>query len=583
MYARVSWWSADGMAKIYPEKYVGKEGAEKRIFEKLRGLNSTQWTFFHSVDIARHSEKRSGEIDFIAVSRTALFTLEVKGGRISRRSGVWDANGHEMEESPVKQALQNYHAFDKYLKRSKLPRLPGGHCCVWPDVAFETTTGEWEITCIIDKGGSEMLFDSLQKAENHFRDEATRLGRPTPTLSEVEYQRLCGAILPDVIETTPPSKAINLDKAELIRLSESQIGVLDRIEDNPRMVISGPAGSGKTILAYEACKRLLRTHPNWKGAYACQSYFLAKDIQLRAWKDGLDDRFTVLSEETMMAFFLKNAHGVDFDSDLIRGKNLTCNLPGYQTSPDKNKDVNSSQLLDFLVVDEGQDVRRNILLTTLLNACTKRGLKECRLMWFEDTDQSIAEKLATGTRLNAYVDFVDGDPVSNCFKYKLDPINHRNPKPISDRSARLIGVKTTSGFTGSIENAIQLHETPSPIEALSGIIMELTRKSICDSDIVVVSVSGKSIDQLRGILVGSKRLVYEPELYDKDSGYCLQPDQIRWSRLIDIKGREFPVVILVDLPDFNDPFDKYLAYVAMTRANSMLIGVGSESQLKFLK
>jgi DNA polymerase III delta prime subunit len=569
------------MAKVYPEKYVGKEGAEKRLFEKLRGLNSTQWTFFHSVDIAWHSEKRSGEIDFIAVSRTALFTLEVKGGRISRNAGAWYANGQEMEESPVKQAIQNYHAFDKYLKRSKLPRLPGGHCCVWPDVAFETTTGEWEKTCIIDKGGIEMLFDSLQKAENHFRDEATRLGRSTPTLSEEEYNRLCGAILPDVIEHVSTSQALARDKVELLHLSQSQLGVLDRIEGNPRMVISGPAGSGKTILAYEACKRILRENPQWKGAFVCQSIYLAKDIDRRYQEDKLHERLLILTLESLAPFYFINGLGIDMQAAGESKQPIELRFVRHGHAPNQTAGINSKNLLDFVVIDEGQDIRKCPIFLTMLNSCIKNGLSDCRLMWFQDLDQSIAEKLAPSSHKKMYSDIIDPDPLANCFHYKLDPINYRNPTEIANVSAKLIGLKTKSSFNGNLATCIRLVESQEPLSALSNLIKTLTEEGVPDSDIVVVSVTGESSKRIeQGLRVWGKLLAYDTEEYDRLVPRIHPKDTILWSRLIDIKGREFPVVILIDLPDFKDAFDKYLMYVAMTRANSLLIAVGSESQLR---
>jgi hypothetical protein len=36
---------------------------------------------------------------------------------------------------------------------------------------------------------------------------------------------------------------------------------------------------------------------------------------------------------------------------------------------------------------------------------------------------------------------------------------------------------------------------------------------------------------------------------------------------------------MLDLPDFKDPFDKHFMYVALTRANSLVIALGTREQL----
>jgi len=67
-----------------------RSGAERRLFEHLRDAPGTEdWVCLHSLALAHHESKRRAEIDFLLLTRIGVFVLEVKGGRVARRDGVW--------------------------------------------------------------------------------------------------------------------------------------------------------------------------------------------------------------------------------------------------------------------------------------------------------------------------------------------------------------------------------------------------------------------------------------------------------------------------------------------------------------
>src|SRR5438094_111475 len=87
-----------------------RSGAERRIFDQLMNAPGTDdWVCLHSLALARHQVKRRGEIDFLLLSRKGIYVLEIKGGRVARKNGLWihtDRFGHESvhHESPFDQA-----------------------------------------------------------------------------------------------------------------------------------------------------------------------------------------------------------------------------------------------------------------------------------------------------------------------------------------------------------------------------------------------------------------------------------------------------------------------------------------------
>src|SRR5260221_13781243 len=100
------------MARMIPSTIhpMVKSGAERRLYELLRDAPGTEdWVCLHSLGLARHASKRRGEIDFLLLTRLGIFVLEVKGGRVARRDGLWihtDRFGQETSrhESPFDQA-----------------------------------------------------------------------------------------------------------------------------------------------------------------------------------------------------------------------------------------------------------------------------------------------------------------------------------------------------------------------------------------------------------------------------------------------------------------------------------------------
>ena len=81
------------MARMIPAQIdESVEGsAERRIFELLAAdPGSAGWTVLHSLGLARRPAGPYGEIDFvIIVPGEGIVCLEVKGGRVSCRDGLW--------------------------------------------------------------------------------------------------------------------------------------------------------------------------------------------------------------------------------------------------------------------------------------------------------------------------------------------------------------------------------------------------------------------------------------------------------------------------------------------------------------
>ena len=130
--------------------------AEKRIFHLLENDPDTaDWFALHSLALTKRSSGPYGEIDFVVlVPSGVVICLEVKGGRVSCRDGVWQTTDRfgvvsEHKKSPFIQARDGMFSLlravqGKFGTDSDPSRCLFAYAVVFPDVDPPPQTPEFE-------------------------------------------------------------------------------------------------------------------------------------------------------------------------------------------------------------------------------------------------------------------------------------------------------------------------------------------------------------------------------------------------------------------------------------------------------
>jgi hypothetical protein len=209
------------------------------------------WTAWHSLRVhaARGAE---GEGDFVlAVPHRGVILLEVKGGQVELRGGHWYQNGKRLSAAPREQA----HGFSKTLRQQLGARFPGERlpfvviATAFPETAWEEPPSNGDLEGAV-LGAQDLAF--LREALEAL---AERLFQPreAPSWDWVSaLHELWG-------ETWIPEPTLGwrTQEAEVRRvaLDAQQLAAIRALTSNPRVLVQGGPGSGKTLLALEVAKR----------------------------------------------------------------------------------------------------------------------------------------------------------------------------------------------------------------------------------------------------------------------------------------------------------------------------------------
>ncbi len=548
--------------------------SEARLFERLRRELPDDYVLIHSLNIPGRALPggRPGsdvESDFVLLHPKCRLVLEVKGGGIECVDGVWSTTNksgkHEITP-PFHQA--RFNSFDIYdhLKNNFGPGSLGhkglfGYAIILPDVDLESPTIEGDPRRIIGKTELEAT-SMLEIVERQIAISAQMFkekfpGQDEPPLMTPEVIAQTIQFLRPDLRLIPSLSADQMDK-QLLKLSAEQMRSLNMMERNPRLRVTGGPGSGKTLLAFETCRRELKARPESRIGLMCFNRHLGSFLADVSKAEGVP--------------------GIDAGSVYSHCDRLIGNS-GDQTSTDPAyyrqrvtdalsaaRSLSEDRKFDLLVVDEGQDFRDDGDKLALMDALLKGGLSKGRWRWLEAIDQILSPE-APNPPSSGHLEALQALEAG---AEAMMVHNWRNTDQIGRAVAKVIGRTDieTSGIPGPA-----VVSAPYPpgreLELLNLVLAKHVLPKHLPKDIVVLSLRGAGKESYAGAaeLAGLKAVPF-------DLAKPYEEGTIRTSTVFKFKGMESHVVVLTDLDKLDSPRDRRRTYVGMSRAKYALYLLG---------
>jgi hypothetical protein len=543
--------------------------SEARLFERLRRELPDEYVLLHSLNIMGKRPGSDVESDFVLLHPKCRLVLEVKGGGIECIEGVWSTTNktgkHEITP-PFHQARFNSFDIYNYLKDKFGPGSQGykslfGYAIILPDVDLEVPSIEGDPRRIIGKTELQAtsMLDIVERqiavSAQMYKDKFPDQDEPalmTPELIAETIQFL----RPD-LRLIPSLSADQMDK-QLLKLSAEQMRSLNMMDRNPRLRVAGGPGSGKTLLAFETCRRELKARPDSRIGLMCFNRHLGSflaDVSKSEGVPGIDAGSFYSHCDRVIG---NAGDQAATDPNYFRQR-VTDALAAARSLPEDRK-------FDLLVVDEGQDFRDDGDKLALMDALTKGGLSKGRWRWFEDIDQILSPEAPnppSGGHLEALQALEAGAEAMMVH-------NWRNTDQIGRAVAKVIG--RTDIETSGIPGPAVVSAPYPPGRELELINLVLDKHVIpkhLPKDIVVLSLRGAGKESYAGAaeLAGLKAVPFDPaKPYEEGT--------IRTSTVFKFKGMESHVVVLTDLDKLDSPRDRRRAYVGMSRAKYALYVLG---------
>ena len=277
------------MARMITEEVP--KGAEKVVFDAIQKIpNSKDWMVMHSVEVSeRRGDPYPREVDFvICIPDCGIICLDAKGGvyRIDEKTKQWTNTNKKKRksiESPWRQSRQAMFAFKNMVAReypndAALKSVP-----IMPAVAF--TRADWPKGEKKPQGGRQFFNGTEVQDPDLFAGKLENLAkilqrRDGPKPSTQMLGKLEALFFPNAHMESVWTSGLELNRIvrELGTLTEVQSRNLRLAQNedgeivNPRVLFTGAAGTGKTILAMKLAR--LRHEAGDRVGFLCHTYML---------------------------------------------------------------------------------------------------------------------------------------------------------------------------------------------------------------------------------------------------------------------------------------------------------------------
>ena len=539
-----------------------KSAAEKRLFIEFRGYRTNRkYVILHSLGIAEHANNIFGEIDFVILCNEGVLCLEVKGGQVSRRNGVWEFTNRygkisHKNEGPFQQVQGNMQSLLQYMKRrlgnyDPLVRCQYSCAVAMPDCCFGATGVDIDVIpeILVDAKKPWDLDSLIDQAFGYWRQTClNKHGFEGGRLSDAEIDKLANLLRGDFHFVPSMKDTVERTVIELCALTAEQYEVLESLFENPRTMVSGVAGAGKTLIAMEQARRAY-----WEGKsvlYLCYNHNIAQYVQYQFEKDN------VFIEAVTLHAFMMRACSIEWSTDLDQSfyeKDL----------PAAFMEVENVSEYDLVIIDEGQDLLTNTYLECI-DRVVQDGLGDGMWAIYYDPNQNIFNSY---DQLDAMLNKLRKEAYAMSWKLRA---NCRNTRQIANANILMTnipnqGKPTVSGPQVEIDSYSNKEDERQKINAIIRMIKD---SGAIGSDFIILS---------RYTLMNPQNGLGLSGL-DKDLGtlkttgpiWKAKKNDVRFSTISGFKGLESKIVILIDVDHFSDEDTRLLNYVAASRACAML-------------
>ena len=552
------------MAHMYPKTFPddSKSSGEYKVFEYFKNNAPDDWIVLHSFRLPCHQTVVFGEADFVVLApKLGIFVLEIKSGGVGFDGSDWVFINRYGEKDykrrgPFQQARDAMFAVEKIIVDRHGTTYDRLHILYGYGVIFTDerdfpvdSLTEDEPWRLCQRSDSDNYCAFIRKLASKFSDELRQLKKYIPSPLSVDSANSIATYLRPIVDCVAPLKSfIEQSESDIIGLTEEQYNCLDDVLINDHIVVTGGAGTGKTLLAVEDAKRS-SIELNKVGVF-CYNKNLAEFIE----KNTINTGIVV---ESIHAYMTKLCGGT-LDG-LVHDDNFFASiLPLEASKHAKEKGV----LFDKIIVDEFQDLCDDAYLQ-FFDSILSGGLIDGKFSFYGDfARQAIYSDTASLKHLEKYAFFARKQLTVNC----------RNTKNIGNELINVTGYedkKYRLKIAGEKVDYYSWHTVEEEGTTLKEILKGLKKKGIQSAEITVLSPHKRensvvSVIDKEGYLIGNYG--EDPSLY-----YAV------FSTVQSFKGLESEIVILTDIDSYSDA---RLMYIAFSRARSKLFVLENVSAKK---
>jgi Nuclease-related domain/UvrD-like helicase C-terminal domain/AAA domain len=533
---------------------------EHDVFNML-AAGPEDWVALRSLDLAPWNRGLRTELDFVVIAPEAgILCVEVKSHEnISFDGQRWYPD--TITRSPFKQAADGRHTFYRRLLElaPQFRRVPVVHCCIFPRSPFDLPPNlsiqPWEL---MDSrafrsftSGGRFCADLKVRMEQSIEADANLATLSLP-LSRDQIDTLLLCCLPVQKRRPGGREEIARRQEQMDRLlREQQKPVLQLAALNERVVVSGGAGTGKTLIAMEVARRAAER--GRRVALLCFNQLVGEWMRQQMEQASLPQPNLLVGRAIRVMAELTGLEIPENPSREFWEADLPKQLEERLTDPD----FKSAATFDYLVVDEAQDLLARPRIWECLSQFAACGLEKGAFALFGDFDnQVLAERGTMAQTLLAL------DACARPSRWRLSE-NCRNYRIVGDTAVSLsgLGKLVYSGYMragGGVQNydiSFYEHER-AQLDKLGQWLKEFRSQGYKPSEITLLSFRSEEAS-------AAARL--------RQEGYKLRP---AWSAagltgcasVHAFKGMENKVIILTDVVLVDREFDRHLFYTGMTRA-----------------